>query len=77
MAFRAQETAILFDGRGRGRDCGAETNVAPGAGIANQPVRVGPVRARWTLWFENDLGWAGVLTVGFKERLDEPGNSCS
>lgn len=51
MTFRAQKAAVLFDGCGRGGSCGAETNVARGADIANQPVRVGPVRARWTLSF--------------------------
>lgn len=77
VTFRAQETPVLFDGCGCSRDCGPETNVAPGADIANQPVRVGPVSTRWALSFENGWGCEVVLAAENKNRPNQPGKAFS
>lgn len=72
VTFRAQEATVLFDGCGRGRDCSAKADVAPGASIANQPVWVGPVSARWALLFGNGLGCPVALIAKDKGRSGKP-----
>lgn len=51
VPHRALETPVLFDGRGRGGNRGAEADVSSGADVADLSVWVGSVSARRALLY--------------------------